>query len=270
MTTYILYHDNCPDGFGAAFAAWKKLGDSAKYLPVNHSQPVPDLKNNSEVYLVDFCYPKETLLGIVKQMKKVTVLDHHKTAEADLQQIDLQKYPSLAVTFDMDKSGAVLAWEHFHYQAVPELLYYIQDKDLWRFELPHSKEFSAALRSYEMDFQLWDGLAVQDLIREGQILLRYQDQLVNKLCSEARVVELNGYQVPVVNSGILQSEIGNSLCKQFPQSPFAVVYYDSESERRYSLRSIGEFDVSAVAKTFGGGGHKNASGFSMKKSFPLI
>ena len=64
----ILYHKNCPDGFGAAWAAWKKFGDKAEYLAVEHSASIPkNLKDRKEIYMVDFCYNypiMQKLLGI--------------------------------------------------------------------------------------------------------------------------------------------------------------------------------------------------------------
>lgn len=262
MKTYILYHAQCPDGFSAALAAWKVLGDSAEYLPVQHQQPIPALKHKSQVYLVDFCYKKEVILDLVQKMKQVTILDHHQSAEADLAAIDLAAHPNLAVTFDMQKSGAVLAWEYFHPDSpVPDFYKYIQDKDLWQFALPFSKEFSAALRAYEMEFDLWNNLQPQQLIEEGKILLRYQDQLVKRITKNIRFTEIAGYTVPTVNSSTLQSEIGNLLCQMYPEMPFAAVYFDATDKRFYSLRSVGSFDVAEIAGKLGGGGHRNAAGF---------
>lgn len=266
MRKYVLYHAHCPDGFGAAYAAWKVYGKDAIYLPVNHHQAMPELRQNSEVFLLDFCYPQADLKKLAQTMQSVVILDHHQSAEKDLSTLDLSQYPNLSVTFDMQKSGAVLAWEYFHpNQEVPELLYYIQDKDLWRFVLPQSKEVSAALRSYEMDFNLWDKFELERLKTEGKALLRYQNQMVERLCQNARFINLGGYEVPAVNSSVLQSEIGNQLCKLYPEAKFAVAYFDTSENRHFSLRSIGEFNVAEVAKKFGGGGHPNAAGFAQKQ-----
>ncbi len=147
MKTYVLYHAHCTHGFGAAYAAWKIHGDKAIYLPVKYDNPMPKLKHRSQVFIVDFSYPKEELLELASQMHQVTVLDHHKTAEEDLREIDLSEAPNLAITFDMNKSGAVLAWEHFHPgEEIPKLILHIQDKDLWRFDLADTKKVIASLR----------------------------------------------------------------------------------------------------------------------------
>jgi uncharacterized protein len=261
MKKYVLYHAQCPDGFGAAYSAWKILKNEAEYIPVNHNNPIPPLENGSLLYIVDFCYPKNILLNLLSRMKQIIILDHHKTAQEDLQAIDLAQYPHLSVTFDMNKSGAVLTWEHFHQTPVPEFLRYIEDKDLWLFLLPQSKEFSAGLRGYDMDFELWDSLQVIDLIKEGDVLLKYQTKVVERLCGNARMIKIAGHEVPVVNSSILQSEIGNYLCKIYPDKAFGAVYFEVGEKRFLSLRSVGDFDVAKIASGYGGGGHKNASGF---------
>ena len=265
MKTYVLYHAHCTDGFGAAYAAWKIYGDKAIYLPVKYDNPMPKLKQKSQVYIVDFSYPRQELLDLASQMNEVIVLDHHKTAEEDLRDIDLSSTPNLSITFDMEKSGAVLAWEHFFpNEEIPPLILHIQDKDLWRFDLKDTKKVIASLRSYDMNFELWDKFDLKRLITEGEAILRFQNLTVEKLCKNMRLMKVGGHKVPAVNSSILQSEIGNRLCEKYPDSPFSVVYFDASDKTRYSLRSIGDFDVSLVAKTYGGGGHKNAAGYILR------
>ncbi|WP_299463985.1 DHHA1 domain-containing protein [uncultured Microscilla sp.] len=262
MRTYVLYHAHCTDGFGAAYAVWKIYGDKAIYLPVKYDNPMPKLKHRSEVFIVDFSYPKAELLELASLMHEVTVLDHHKTAKEELGGITEGDAPNLSITFDMDKSGAVLAWEHFHpNEEIPPLILHIQDKDLWRFDLKDTKKVIASLTSYTMDFKLWDRFDLNTLITEGEAILRYQTLTVDKLCKNARMVQILDYTVPSVNSGVLQSEIGNRLCEIYPDSPFSVVHFETSDKTRYSLRSVGDFDVSLVAKEFGGGGHKNAAGY---------
>ncbi len=265
MKTYVLYHAHCTDGFGAAYAAWKIYGSKAIYLPVKYNNPMPKLKKKSQVYIVDFSYSRQELLDLADEMHEVIVLDHHKTAEEDLGSIEPSDAPNLSITFDLEKSGAVLAWEYFHpNDEIPPLILHIQDKDLWRFDLKDTKKVIASLLSYDMDFKLWDKFNLDNLITEGEAILRYQNLTVDKLCRNMRMTKVGGHMVPTVNSGVLQSEIGNRLCELYPESPFSMVYFDSNDKTRYSLRSIGEFDVSAVARTYGGGGHKNAAGYMMR------
>src|SRR3954471_6157678 len=179
-TTLVLYHADCPDGFGAAFAAWCVLGDAASYIPVRHGEPPPpQVEGGPEVlYLLDFAYPRATMEHLASLVVSVRVLDHHATAAEDLAGLPY-------VTIDLDKSGAVLAWEHFHPgRPVPLLLRYVQDRDLWRWELEQSRELNAALALAPHDFAAWDRLArkldggaigrLKELARTGATILGYR------------------------------------------------------------------------------------------------
>jgi oligoribonuclease NrnB/cAMP/cGMP phosphodiesterase (DHH superfamily) len=269
MTTYVLYHGNCPDGFGAAYAAWKSLGDTADYIPVQHHEPVPELEAGSDVYIVDFSYAADTLQELSNTMQRIIILDHHKSAQKGLAAIpsleEMEKQQSnIGARFDMEKSGAILTWEFFHpNHPVPELLRYVQDKDLWKFKLPNSREVSAALGMNPFDFNVWNRLDPAVLMEEGKPLVKMTDRMVTRLASSAFWRELDGHKIPVVNTPILASQIGNHLCELYPDAPFVACYYDiNPHQRNWELRSRGEFDVSEVATKLGGGGHKNASGFT--------
>jgi hypothetical protein len=253
MAICILYHDNCPDGFGAAYAAWKKYGDTATYIPVRHGNPPPDMPPGSEVYIIDFAYSRTTLETLAAA-HTLQVLDHHKTAEEDLRGLPFAH-------FDMHKSGAVLAWEYFHPGTeVPLLLQYVQDQDIWTWKLPEAQEVCTALNLYAFDFEVWDQLSVETLTQEGRVALRFKQQLVERLCEKAEMLNFAGHTVPVVNTPLFASEVGNELCLRHPEADFAACYSQQGEVRKWSLRSVGDFDVSAVAKPFGGGGHRNASG----------
>jgi len=97
----------------------------------------------------------------------------------------------------------------------------------------------------------------------GEAILAFQKQQIDRAVKNVRWQEINGWIVPVVNVSDNISEVGNHLCEKFPEAAFSVSYCDrADGKRSYSLRSIGEFDVSAIAKQFGGGGHRNAAGFT--------
>jgi hypothetical protein len=142
------------------------------------------------------------------------------------------------------------------------LIGYVQDRDLWRFRLPNSREVTAALASYPMDFAVWSGLDVATLAREGAAILRFRDQTVRTMVEFARMGEVGGYRVPIVNATAHWSDVGEAMLQRFPEAPFVAAWFeDAEGGRRWSLRSRADFDVSEVAKALGGGGHRQAAGF---------
>lgn len=272
---FVLYHANCPDGFAAAWAAWMSLGDEASYLPVQYGRPVPEMPDMARVYIVDFSYPREVLVALAQRCV-VTVLDHHKTAEEALRGLGF-------ATFDLKKSGAVLTWEHFHKEPVPEMLLYVQDRDLWQWKLPDSKEINTALwRGQYRDFVNWRFMAhawdkgvttaKERMIQIGESIGFSDHLMVESLCAAPHWMRVLNFTVPAVNSPVLPSEIGHRLLQLHEAVPFAVIYMTlDDGTLVYSLRAReDDFDVSVVAKEFGGGGHRAAAGFSRPDRFELV
>lgn len=291
MKTYILYHGNCPDGFGAATAAWLKLGDAAEYIPVNYGKPMPTMDDESKVFIVDFSYPRKQLIELAVRMERTVVLDHHTTAQQDLDGLQLPGDES-EIIFDMEKSGAVLAWEYFHGEDVPEFMLYLQDRDLWRFDLPLSREVSYALRSYPMVLPFWGDMVchagtIAELKREGIVCVRLTNQMVDAMTKHHRWAYLDPKArtirfteklepggagdsmvpehvkiIPVANATVFFSEVGERLLEMYPAMDCAAYYSDrSDGKQQWGLRSRPSCDCSVIAKAFGGGGHKQASGF---------
>lgn len=258
---YVLYHKNCMDGKGAAYAAWKKFGDLATYIEVNYGEDVPKLPNAKEIYILDFSFKKDILYKMA-ETAKVVVLDHHKTAQADLEGVEF-------AIFDMNKSGAELAWEYFHPKtSVPMSISYIGDRDLWKFNFPETKNFSAAAFTYVKTFKDLD--KCDQFLTKGKAILDYQSQTVELLLHNSYLSEeIHGehsYKVAKCNTAILQSEVGNSLLVKYPEADFAYVYREDKNNIYISLRSENsKTDVSAIAKLYKGGGHRNASGFTINK-----
>lgn len=259
----VLYHGGgCSDGFGAAYAAWCKFKNTADYLPVNYGDSPPDV-TGKEVYILDFSYKRDVLIAMHAQAKSLLVLDHHLSAQQDLAGLDF-------AIFDMNRSGCVMAWEHFIPQGlIPLGLRLIQDRDLWRFKYPQTKAYTAALRALvPQTFEKWHtevffDLQAQDLANRGEDLLEVFDKDVAEIAKHKHKIVLRGIEGLACNApSKYASELGNVLAKE--SGSFGAVYsYDGASAQwMYSLRSVGAFDVSIIAKHWGGGGHKNAAGFS--------
>jgi len=256
----VIYHAGCTDGFGAAWAAWKLLGERAEYYAAKYGEPPPDVTGKN-VIVVDFSYDNATTKRLMKAAKGFFVLDHHKSAMVELHDIT-------CTHFDMNHSGAMLAWKFFHPgKEAPRMIKHIEDRDLWRWEIPYSKEFSAAFDMVPFtfeDFDLFlDDSAVDSAQERGAYILAYSKTVISKISKHAAPRKLNGKDVLVVNSPHWMSEIGNALS---PKCDFAVIwYYDHETHQvKVSLRAHhDDADVSEVAKKYGGGGHRKAAGFAL-------
>ena len=265
----IIYHADCRDGFGAAYAAWKKFGEDASYIPLNASvNEPPEGLSSKEVYIVDFSFTKDVLQTLVDTNKSVLVIDHHISAKEDVLSFE-------GNIFDNDHSGAVLTWKYFHPDTiVPPLLEYVEDHDLWRFALPETREFGVALGTVDMTFESWDVLIIQleeennliNFIAKGTLLAKFEDKLVAHMMTRKERVLFEGHEIWVLNTSEYASILGNNLAElnlAEEQAPIGIVYYHSDGKIKMSLRSIGETDVSAIAQKYGGGGHKNASGMAV-------
>jgi oligoribonuclease NrnB/cAMP/cGMP phosphodiesterase (DHH superfamily) len=277
MKTYVLYHSGCWDGFCAAWIARAVLEGEVDFIPVQYGQDPPGIEPKSRLYILDFCYPREQLFrwwqpgpGAVDHM---IVLDHHVTSRDAVAGFDDEcmangfDYPE--IVFDMGKSGARLAWEHFMpgVRQCPGIVDYVEDRDLWRWALPDSQAVNACVRSYPLDFEQWDRFALMDrddLRREfapaGEAILRRERQIIDDHKRHAREIDMDGYKILVVNATVLFSDIAGELAEG---RPFGACYFDrADGKRQWSLRSRDEgVDVSAIAKAHGGGGHRNAAGF---------
>jgi hypothetical protein len=163
-----IYHGKCADGFTAAWIIRKALGDIEFYSGVYQDAP-PDV-TGKEVIMADFSYKRPVLVEMAAKAKSILILDHHASAQEDLREFIGPDHSSLEhgpwfpdsgayAVFDMNRSGAGLTWDYFHPgQPRPNLVDYVEDRDLWRFNLPLSREVSAVVFSYEYSFENWDHL----------------------------------------------------------------------------------------------------------------
>lgn len=301
MKPLCIYHGNCADGFTAAWAVWKRFGDAWDYHAGVYQNPPPDVTGR-DVVLVDFSYKREVMRAMrghgAGKARSVLVLDHHKSAADDLgtregnfciqiadwtgpltwerhldnaaQDIMEGAVDSVYCLFDMNRSGAGIAWDFFHSPDTrPKLVRYAEDRDLWRFALPFSREVNAYIFAHEYDFGVWTALAsllddeTDAVFRMGAAIEKKHHKDVRELVAALRRrMVIGGHEVWAASLPYtLTSDAGHLMAKG---EPFAACYWDTAEGRVFSLRSTDEgLDVSEIAKQYGGGGHRNASGFRL-------
>lgn len=260
----VLYHNECPDGFGAAWAAWKKFGAKAEYIGLNHSTPPPIEKLRGKIlYFIDITYIGKDLDKVIKVAKDVTILDHHVSTKDEIKKAPHSIYA-------VNQSGAILAWRFFHPgKKDPYLLRCIETRDLWQWQVPHAEEILAALDVLPFDFKKWDR-AVTDIenpnirkkyIEKGRAIRAYEEKIAADLFKKVQPAIFEGHRAGVVNAPILHSEIGHLIYSN--GYTIAIVWSHNGGQFRVSLRSNGKIDVSKIAQKYGGGGHKAAAGFRL-------
>ncbi len=310
--THIFYHADCSDGFGAAYAAWRHFGTNASYRGLHHGEGYEDAEiDGRDVFILDFSFPPARLERMAARAHTITQIDHHASARSAWA-AQLTDEPSgyshythpnlpLTVIFDLGKSGARLAWEHFHPQTpIPLLLQHIEDQDLWRFKLSGTRAFGRALRLQPFDFLIWHrfcidadastSAAYQALIAQGEAVEAFVQREIEGLAHgrlrmaarlrgepvdamqalrHGQAVVTDGEQSWLAMPGIavnanvvFASELGHQLAEQC--STFGLIWQLSgDGEVKVSLRSNGSIDVSVIALRYGGGGHPNAAGFRL-------
>lgn len=286
MKPLVIYHANCTDGLGAAYAAYTRFGDDADYVPANYGDAPPKDLAGREVYVLDFSYNASVMGRLFDNAERVVWLDHHRTAfEQHTGDADCQFYKSEVtdaddpeIILDNNKSGAMLAWEYFNPGSeIPRFIKLIDDRDRWVFQYgDDSRAFHAAFRlhapkrpkdlvKYEFEGELNESLLT------GHLLLDQQKRQVIEARTAARPCIINvstdsGWVIArgsAVNTNVNISEVGSALAEESGTYGLVWYYNGATGRANCSLRSIGEYDVSALAKHFGGGGHKTAAGFNI-------
>ena len=264
----ILYHADCSDGLGAAWAAWKKFGTSASYIPVANAAPPPEGLVGKEIYTVDYTFPKEITKRLIKANRRVTAIDHH-----------VSNKPAIKIThkplYRLHHSGAVLTWQYFHpKKRLPIYLKYVEDADLWRLKMPHAKEFVVARPFFPDTIKSTDVLIKKfersdfrnKFFADGKLVLKYQKEILYNILRNTDRVWFHGHRALAVNSPIFTDELATMMYKK---EPVAIVWHNKKNSIKVSLRSDGSVDVSKIAAKYSGGGHKRASAFKLSKSAKL-
>lgn len=288
----ILYHNNCPDGWCAAYICHKRYPE-AELIPLNHGLTLKQMDKlmtdcyDKDVLMVDYSLPTRLDNDMLKLMaKSFRILDHHKTAQAALEDAPY-------ATFDMKRSGAGLAWDYLFGEnapwrpgewnsllpsvsnpcaftlARPWWVDYTEDQDLWNWAIPKSQQVNAFLMTRPRTVEEWDCLTqldpgdVENLGEGVRQYIEYYTRCVLEFVSPGI---LGGCAVGVLNIPYVGvSESCNAVVKL--GYDIGLAWFErNDGQIQFSLRSNKDgsnVDVSAIAKEYGGGGHRNASGFQL-------
>jgi uncharacterized protein len=287
----IFFHANCTDGWTAAYVASKRYPE-AKLIPIGYAENPPYGEvEDKDVIVVDFSWEREVSIRLSLLAKSFHIYEHHKTAKERLEGLDF-------VTFDINRSGAGLAWDYLFgvdsqwkrlgsidsvdptqtkapFSARPWFVDYVEDNDLWRFKKIDSEEIGLFLQTLPKVAEVWDRLALTDLkkaAQAGTALKLGIDYYVSEMVQKARHGKIDNYTVALVNaSSTHTSQLGAELSKT---SDVAIIYAEDENGIvHFSLRSQedGDVDVSEIAKRYpNGGGHKHSAGFELKYEYARL
>lgn len=279
----IVTHGSCPDGEGAAYWLGKHIGEHTlvhgKYGPAEREEL---LYAGADVYFTDFAWEPDDLRWLETIADRVTVLDHHETSLGWLQEVGWIIHPdaegllddmfsAFVAVHDQQRSGIGLAARFVkaaYGQSWPKWFDNIEDRDLWRFADPHTKDVFAAVTSYPYTVEAWDRLCEMDqyeLALEGRAIERYRQQLIEQVVATAREAEVAGFKhIWLVECPYaIASDVAGILAERDPYG-FAAYRIIKQDSVQYGLRSAPSgMNVAKIAERFGGGGHPRAAGFTV-------
>jgi len=277
----IIYHNACPDGWTAAYIA-KMRYPEATLVPRDHGTEIDvESYRGLDIICVD-CNLRGKNDEVAAVAKSYHVYDHHKSET----EIIGKPY----VTFDIDRSGAGIAWDYLFGkdsdgewtrdreereggvdsgEPRPWWVNYVEDRDLWRFKLPNSRAVNQYIMTFPYTIEDWTKMTKVPMLyaaQAGESIQLQIDKYVREAVRQAQHGHLNmnnkTYSVAVVNVPYLNtSEVGEALAYG---SDIGLGWFErSDGLIQFSLRSRGDVDVSEIAKQFKGGGHTHAAGFQL-------
>jgi uncharacterized protein len=275
MMRHIFYHANCLDGLMSAAVAvsrFKSQGFEYATHPVGYEaftelDILSKIALEDFVYVLDFSFPLELSRKLEKESAFFITIDHHVSAQ---EKLNGEPY----FLYFPDMCGATATWDWFYYkQEIPQVLKYVEDRDLWKFALPETKAVCKGLELTTLgEVEKAISILATGLTSEayivGKTFTAWQAKLVKEHAEEqSYLVELNlPCTVAACNAPkFLASELGNLLAEK--HFGIAIVYSLDDRWVNCSARSVEGSICSAkeVAERYGGGGHRHAAGFSVKR-----
>lgn len=279
----VVYHKNCLDGTCAAYIAhmfFEECNITAEYMPLDYSEreqvfTIP--LAGRDVYILDFSFTPEQTLRIAQEASSLIWLDHHQTA---IESWNCPTPENAHITLDIERSGCGLAWDYFFPEDdCSHIVEAIEDRDLWRFKYPDTKAICAYMQSLPTvthsqsgweDWTDWESAfdgydeSPRLTVSYGNLLLREQRvSLAKALGATAMSCSISGNKGRCANlPPQFASDAGNQLATE--SGTYGGTWFiNNLGQVKWSLRSVGNYDVAVIAQRYGGGGHKNAAGFTI-------
>ena len=269
----IFYHADY-DGVCAGAIAYRHFNKEAKMFPINYHIPFPfeTIEKDEEVWLLDYGIPVEEMQRLSKITKNIGWIDHHKTSMGG-------GYPKTEGILSVDKSGCELTWDYFHKESpTPWAVKYIGDRDIWKWQYGDGTRFfynglQLEKDSMEPTASIWDTLLAMpenhkhvDRISERGTVVEKFKLIQNKDLVDRWAYEIvfEGYKCLVLNCSNTIDRLSNEMRERGHQ--ISILYtFDGQNYTVSLYTADKDIDVSVIAKKYGGGGHKGASGFVTKE-----
>lgn len=283
-TNLIIFHKNCIDGLTSAAIVNYFLGNEVnkQFLPLAYGDglDLSLLDNDTTLWILDFSFPLELMWDINPCVKKVYWFDHHITQESSLK-VFPERLSNFEIISDIKRSGATITWDAlFEKGTRPQIVNIAEDRDLWKFKLPFTREYTESM-FYDLkdprdtrwnvllasDSSVMAGM-LEDWRIKGETLLKVKQDRIDRALKSGYYGTIEGCRAYFVNSGVDVSEIGEEIYLSHPDPIIGVIYtYIGVDTVKFSLRS-NCIDVQKIAAKFNGGGHEHAAGFVLYSQTP--
>jgi len=283
------FHSSDLDGHCSG-AIVKYKYPEAVLFGINYGQSFPYDKifKDDTIIMVDFGHqPFSEMIKLWKFVNEgkghFVWIDHHASALKDANETIVENGKSFeAICIGKrtnGKAGCELAWEYFFPELeTPEVVRLLGRYDVWDHTDPNVLPFQMGFRlentwPNDENMAMWEnyfnnnsGDLIKDTIKNGELILKYQKQENEKYAKScAFEMEFGGYKAICINKMLTNSQLFESV-------------YDASKHDimiAFGLRSNGHWtmsfyatkddvDCSAIAKRYGGGGHKGAAGCNFK------
>lgn len=277
-------------------STFKLSSDRLLNYILNHNNlPTDDISylKNVELYIVDFSLPYEVIKEFSSIFKSILILDHHKTSYENFssngtietiknnwKKINL--FPNCAFIYSEKESGAKLTYKYLNNISddndLPMYIKLVSDRDMWEFNFKDTNLFYYGIEFVKpKSFEELDNLINEkfnDLLSYGKYVEINLNNYIKNLAS-SHLVYITGINIATnehIRGGLINaelkhaSELGSYIVnheKLEHRVDFCIIFIISNNNVLCSIRSRKEFDCSVIAKKYGGGGHKNSSGFSL-------
>jgi len=299
-STHIIYHRADNDGMcsGAIVRYYcEEKGISPNMIPMDYGdsfEPLNDIVEGDTIYIVDFSLP----INIMEKFNKFNTLiwyDHHESAILEMKGLDIQgvrnqEMAACGICYDKLLKNTLV---HENADKVTEIVDILSDYDNWNVE-KHGEEtyknVHTALNRYlstvkrqpntDDGYLFWktlletskiNGYDLNNVLTQGRLILKFSDNV------NANTMNYNSF-VAIMPSEYTQG-LGDLRClccngvhgsqafesKYNPNLHDMMFAFGYTNEKVYSISLYGtgsRYDLSKIAKGLGGGGHKEACGFS--------
>jgi len=271
----VVYHSPCIDGAAAALCA-RVFSPNISLVPFDYTPKTVDALfkfTDKQILFVDCAPSREVYNRLVGDGNTVSILDHHAGNA-------LEYFSTPRCVFDPDLSGCQLAWSYFMFGLQePKLLTMIGERDRGAFsdenrclgyalmDLPNG---GATVENLEPLLARGEP-ALQELIQAGQAIQKTIDATIkkHKVFLVSHEHEINGLLYELVFIEVQSHKFLQEMVEEVipPDSEAVVVFHQRLPDGTYKLylRTRGTADLSALAKTIGGGGHPKAAGAVVKE-----